>query len=221
MPIAIAIDGPASSGKGTVARLTARRLDYAYVDTGAMYRTVALIASRRGVSDDDGAALGALTAGLTFRFAWDGERLRVFVNEEDVSDTIRAEAVGQGASRVSVHPPVRTALLDQQRALAVGGGVVMEGRDIGTVVLPNAELKIFLDASLDVRATRRTAEMTRRGLAASLSDIREEIRVRDVRDRTRPVAPLKQAPGAIYVDTSDMTAASAAEHIASLAEALA
>ncbi|MDG1482110.1 MAG: (d)CMP kinase [Myxococcota bacterium] len=221
MPVRIAIDGPASSGKGTVARLTARRLGYAYVDTGAMYRAVALFAQRRGVSTSDSEALGVLTAGLSFGFAWNGSRLTVYVNEENISELIRDEAVGQGASQVSIHPPVRAALLEQQRDLASAGGVVMEGRDIGTVVLPDAELKIFLDASLDVRAARRTAEMTRRGLTASLPQIREEIRIRDVRDRTRPVAPLTQAPGAIYVDTSSMTAAEAAEHIAQLAEALA
>ncbi len=220
MPIRIAIDGPASSGKGTVARLTARRLGYAYVDTGAMYRTVALIAERRGVSMDEGEALGVLASGLRFSFSWDGERLQVFVDAEDVTDAIRAESVGQGASRVSVHPPVRAALLDQQRSLAAAGGVVMEGRDIGTVVLPDAELKIFLDASLDVRAARRTAELDRRGMQADLEGIREEIRVRDVRDRSRPVAPLVQAEGAIYLDTSELTAVAAAERIVALAAAL-
>lgn len=220
MPIRIAIDGPASSGKGTVARLTARRLGYAYVDTGAMYRIVALIASRRGLSLEDGAAVGVVTAELAFSFSWDGERLRVSVDGEDVSDLIRAEAVGQGASRVSVHPSVRSALLDQQRSLAAAGGVVMEGRDIGTVVLPGAELKIFLDASLDVRATRRTEELQRRGISASFADIREEIRVRDVRDRTRSAAPLRQAEDAIYLDTSDLTAESASRKIAELASRL-
>ena len=219
MPIRIAIDGPASSGKGTVARLTAQLLDYAYVDTGAMYRSVALCALRQSLSLEDGEALGALTRALRFAFSWDGARLRVRVDGEDVSSAIRAEAVGQGASRVSVHPSVRAALLDQQRRLAAGGGVVMEGRDIGTVVLPDAELKIFLDASLDVRARRRTDEMLRRGLAASLAVIRAEIEERDIRDRSRPVAPLRQAAGAVYLDTSALTPQEAAAQIAALAEA--
>ena len=220
MPIRIAIDGPASSGKGTVARLTARRLDYAYVDTGAMYRAVALLALRDGLSLSDGDSLGGLTRGLRFAFAWDGTRLQISVNGEDVSDAIRAETVGQGASRVSIHPPVREALLDQQRRLASAGGVVMEGRDIGTVVLPDAELKIFLDASLDVRARRRTEEMIRRGMDASLETTRAEIQERDIRDRSRLVAPLRQAAGAVYLDTSALTPEEAVERIASLAKAV-
>ncbi|HMV67426.1 MAG TPA: (d)CMP kinase, partial [Myxococcota bacterium] len=163
MGITIAVDGPASSGKGTVARAVARALGYAYVDTGAMYRSVALVASRRGVGWDDEPALADLAAGLSFRFGWDGARLRVEVDGEDVTAAIRADTFGTGASRVSRLPRVRAALLDLQRALGAAGGVVMDGRDIGTVVLPAADLKVYLDADVHERARRRHAEIVGRG----------------------------------------------------------
>lgn len=211
----IAIDGPASSGKGTVARLTARALGYAYIDTGAMYRAVAYFAERQGVSWEDGARLGALASGLQFVFRWDGASLRVVVNGEDISEAIRSAALGQGASRVSVFPAVRTALLEQQRGLAAQGGVVMEGRDIGTVVLPKAALKVFLEASLEARAARRTAELRRRGEAVSEAAMQAELRERDARDRGRLVAPLQQAPDARLLDTTLLSAEQAAETIVS------
>ena len=220
MPVAIAIDGPASSGKGTVARLTAQMLGFAYIDTGAMFRTVAFLAQRQGISWEDDEALGALASALVFAFSWNGQTLKIEVNGEDLSAAIRAESVGQGASRVSVHPSVRRALLEQQRRLSQVGNMVMEGRDIGTVVLPDAALKIFLDAALDARAARRTQELNRRGLRANFHDIREEIRIRDVRDRTRSHAPLRQADDAIYLDTTELTAEEAAERIVSLARTL-
>ena len=182
-----------------------------------MYRAVAFICGRRGLPLEDAVETGAVADSLDFSFTWDGDSLKVAVNGEDLTLAIRAESVGQGASRVSTHPSVREALLDRQRSLATAGGVVMEGRDIGTVVLPDAELKIFLDASLDARARRRTDELNRRGFAASYDEIREEIRVRDVRDRTREVAPLKQAEGAIYLDTTGLSAEAAADRIVALA----
>jgi cytidylate kinase len=217
MSLRIAIDGPASSGKGTVARLVARHLGYAYVDTGAMYRAVALFARRRGVSWDDAAGLSALTLSLTFAFSWRRERLVVSVCGEDVSLAIREPEIGQGASRVSVHPGVRAALLSVQQGLARTGGVVMEGRDIGTVVLPNAELKVYLDAEVAVRAHRRAAELRRRGEPVLLAEIASELQQRDARDRGRAVAPLKQAADAVYLDTTAMDAVSATAEIVRLA----
>ena len=217
MTIAIAIDGPASSGKGTVARMVARTMNYAYIDTGAMYRSVALLAERAGVSLSDGPALGRLAAGLRFAFAWDGEALRIEVSGEDLSSAIRSESVGQGASKVSAHPEVRAALLGLQQQLGSAGGVVMEGRDIGTVVLPDAALKIFLDAELDTRAARRTAELRRRGLDVTLAEIAAEIRQRDAQDRGRAIAPLLQAEDAFYLDTTALTPEQVAARIAEMA----
>ena len=214
----IAIDGPASSGKGTVARMVAQRLGYAYIDTGAMYRAVAHAAEQQGVSWDDGAALGQVAAGLSFGFRWDGASLRVLVNGEDVSDTIRSAELGQGASRVSVFPEVRTALLERQRELARDGRVVMEGRDIGTVVLPDARLKVFLEASLEARAVRRADEFRRKGQGdVQTAEVMAELRERDARDRGRSVAPLRQAADARLLDTTALSAAQAADVIVSWA----
>ncbi|MEL6346895.1 MAG: (d)CMP kinase [Myxococcota bacterium] len=220
MPIQIAIDGPASSGKGTVARLVARKLGYAYIDTGSMYRSVALFSRRARVEWDDGERLGALADVLRFRFPWDGERLRVIVNDEDVTEALRQEEIGQGASKVSVFPAVRGALLSLQRGLASLGGVVMEGRDIGTVVLPDAELKVFLDATVQARAARRTEELQRRGVCVSRDAVEAELRTRDARDRGRSVAPLRQATDARYLDTTSMSAEQAADQIVEWARSL-
>lgn len=215
--LTIAVDGPASSGKGTVARAVARALGYQYVDTGSMYRAVALFARRRGIAWDDAPALAQLAAELRFRFDWDGELLRVEVDGEDVTGALREDAIGNGASTVSAHPAVRTALLEQQRALGARGGVVMDGRDIGTVVLPDADLKVFLDAALDERARRRHEELLRRGEVLRYAQVREAIAERDRQDREREVAPLRQAPDAVYVDTTDLTIRQAVDVLLALA----
>ena len=219
--ITIAIDGPASSGKGTVARTVARRLNYAYIDTGAMYRSVALAAQRRGLDLAHADELGQLTTTLEFQFRWSGSGLLVIVNGEDWSDAIRTETVGKGASDVAVHAPVRAALLERQRALAQEGGIVMDGRDIGSVVLPDADLKIFLDASVDERARRRHAELVARGLDVSLDTIRNEVSERDHQDRTRAEAPLIQTEDAVYLDTTAMSAEASAEQIVQMVSDLA
>ena len=219
--ITIAIDGPASSGKGTVARTVARRLNYAYIDTGAMYRSVALAAQRRGLDLAHADELGQLTTTLEFQFRWSSSGLRVIVNGEDWSDAIRTETVGKGASDVAVHAPVRAALLERQRALAREGGIVMDGRDIGSVVLPDADLKIFLDASVDERARRRHAELVARGLDVSLDTIRNEVSERDHQDRTRAEAPLIQTEDAVYLDTTAMSAEASAEQIVQMVSDLA
>lgn len=217
MPIAIAIDGPASSGKGTVARAVAQLLGYRYVDTGAMYRAVALVAREHQLSWDDGPALGRLAARLRFDFAWDEDVLRVWVDGRDVTRTIRQDGMSIGASAVSRHPEVRNALLGLQRDLGAQGGVVMDGRDIGTVVLPGAELKVYLDASLDERARRRHEEIVRRGEVVHLDDVRANMDARDRQDASRDVAPLRVADDAIVVDTTDMTVPSVVRRIKELA----
>lgn len=216
-PIAIAIDGPASSGKGTVARLVAGALGYAYVDTGAMYRCVAFIAQRRGVDLGDGPALAAMIAELRFLLSWRDGALVVEVNGEDLSAAIRTEAVGQGASTVATLPEVRAALLQLQRSLGAAGGVVMDGRDIGTVILPNAELKVFLDASAEVRAQRRQLELSQRGVQVTDAEVLSELLARDARDSNRAAAPLRAADDAVHVDSSVLTPQEVADRVVALA----
>jgi len=216
-PIRIAVDGPGSAGKGTVARGLARALGYQYVDTGSMYRAVALVAQSRGVSWSDGDAVARLAAALTFHFSWDGDVLRIEVDGVDITRAIRDDAVGLGASAVSVHPQVRRTLVDLQRALALDGGVVMDGRDIGTVVLPDAELKVFLDATLDERARRRHDELVRRGEPASFAQVRDALARRDHQDRERAASPLRPADDALQVDTSELTIRQAIDAVLALA----
>ena len=215
--LTIAVDGPASSGKGTVARGAARALRYRYLDTGAMYRAVALYAARQRIDFDDGPAIAAIARALDFDFVWDGDVLRVLVNGEDLTRAIRTDEVGQGASSVSRHAEVREALLGLQRELARDGGVVMDGRDIGTVVLPDADLKIYLDAALGERARRRHDELLRRGEARSLEAVRDALAARDLQDRQRPVAPLCAAADAVSIDTTSLTAMQVVEQVLLLA----
>lgn len=196
--ISIAVDGPASSGKGTVARRVAASLGYDHVDTGAMYRAVAWACSERGVGWEDAAGAAAVAGSLEFAFPLVDGAVRVRVDGSDVSAIIRGEQIGSGASRVAAIPGVRAALLSAQRELGRRGGVVMDGRDIGTVVLPGAQLKIYLDASLEERARRRQREFPARGYA----DIYEELRLRDDRDMNRAVAPLRAAEDAIHIDST-------------------
>ena len=216
-PIRIAIDGPASSGKGTVARLVARSLGYAYVDTGAMYRCIGLACRRRGVAVADEVGCGAIAAQAEIRFEWDGEVQRVFLEGADVSQAIRRVEIGQAASDVAVLPAVRSALLDTQRALGDAGGVVMDGRDIGTVVLPEAELKIFLVASLGERARRRWAELAKRGTPQALSEVEREIESRDTQDAGRSTAPLAQADDAVRIDSTHASPSEVASQVEALA----
>lgn len=217
--LTIAIDGPAASGKGTAARMLAQKLDYAYIDTGAMYRAVGLLARQSGLDCFDGVAVGALAARLRFAFHWDGDHLRIFVDGRDLTGAIRAEAAGQDASAVATLPAVRAALLDQQRALAQDGGVVMDGRDIGTVVLPQADLKVYLDASPRERARRRTDELRRRGGSADLDQVFSEISARDHQDRTRATAPLRQADDAILLDTTGLPPSAVVTRLHALVQA--
>jgi cytidylate kinase len=206
----VAIDGPAGAGKSTVARLLADALGFVLVDTGALYRAVALSAKRAGVQFADGPKVGevarAFVAKKAFEFHRDPRRgVSVLLDGEDISDAIRTAEMGMGASTVSAHPQVRDALLEMQRQAGSGGGVVLEGRDIGTVVFPDAEVKFFLTARPEVRAQRRFAELVAKGAPVTLAETIEDIRRRDEQDTTRAVAPLMPARDAVLVDDSDMT----------------
>lgn len=215
-PLVIAIDGPAGAGKSTAARALARRLGFFLLDTGAIYRAVALVASRRQIAFADADALGRLAASLPIRF---DEAGAVFVGDEDVSAAIRTPEMSQGASTVSAHPPVRAALLELQRALAARGRCVVEGRDIGTVVLPWAPLKIFLTASPQVRARRRYDELAGKGQTVDLQKTLAELLERDERDSTRATAPLRQADDAVLLDTSGLDETAVVDRMEALARA--
>jgi len=200
--LVVAIDGPAGAGKSTVSRRLAEALGYRYVDTGAMYRIIGVLAAEAGIDLTDGAALGALCDRTSMSFEDRHGRLRVFANGRDLSSAIRTAAAGQLASRVSAVPAVREHLVAKQRAMAAGGGVVMEGRDIGTVVCPDAAVKVFLDASPHERARRRAHELHGAPTAAEVERMAQEIAERDARDRTRTHSPLRPATDAVVVDTT-------------------
>ena len=214
----VAIDGPAGSGKSTVARALATKLGFVHVDTGALYRAVALLAIRQKIAADDEAGLAAAmkSARIEFRSLAAGNRL--FVNGEDISDKIRSEEVSKAASQVSAHAAVRSGLLGLQRALGGKGGSVLEGRDIGTVVFPDADVKIFLNASPEERARRRAAELTARGAPASAAAVLADMRERDKSDSTRALSPLKKAEDATEVDTTRLSIVQVIDHIADLVE---
>ena len=215
--LTIAVDGPASSGKGTVARGVARALGYQYIDTGAMYRTVALFASRQGVEWSNEDAVAQVARGLRFGFAFAGDLLRVFANNEEVTTEIRKNEISEGASDVSRYRAVRTALLHLQRELGASGAVVMDGRDIGTVILPNAQLKVYLDAAPEERARRRHQELLSSGEDVSLDEVLRLLLERDKQDMEREAAPLKQAEDAVYLDTTHQSVPQAIEAVLALA----
>jgi cytidylate kinase len=196
----ITIDGPAGAGKSTAARALARRLGYRLIDTGAMYRALAWSVARAGLPVEDTPALRRHLASVDV--ALDGER--VFVDGRDVSGEIRTREISDLTSRLTRLAPVRERATPLQRQMAAAGGVVLEGRDTGTVVCPDADVKFYLDASDDARARRRQAELGGRGVAVTLDVVRDEIAVRDRQDTTRALAPLRKAPDAIMVDTTDL-----------------
>lgn len=198
----IAIDGPSGAGKGTVARTVARRLEYMHVDTGAMYRAVAWLAGHEGLDLQDEPAVAALAASAALEIS-----SAITVNGHDVTEAIRTPEMDRAAAIVARHPAVRAALVRRQRAYGDEGGVVMEGRDIGTVVFPNADVKVFLDASPDERARRRAADPAHasgRG-GAAVASVADALAARDASDRTRAVSPLTKADDAVYVDTTGIT----------------
>jgi len=198
----IAIDGPSGTGKSTVARGLARRLGCRYIDTGAMYRAAALVARERGVSADDPAGLADVLRDFPVDYRQVSGQVRVLLAGRDVTEAVRLPGVGDEASRLSRFPGVRALLLEKQRALARDGSVVMEGRDVGTVVLPGADLKIFLDADEQVRLERRLRQWREQGIEASPEELAREVRERDRRDASRSEAPLVPAGDAYRVDTS-------------------
>ncbi len=200
----VAIDGPAGSGKSTSAKLVAKKLGYLYIDTGAMYRAVTYLAMGNNVLQDTEAIIKiAKNSDINLKFI-DGVT-HVSVDEIDITDKIRTPEVNRNVSEISKIKEVREALVKKQQEYARNGGVVMEGRDIGTVVLPNADVKIFLTASIEERAKRRTKEFEEKGISISLKEVEDNIRQRDVIDSTRDVSPLVKAPDAVEVDTSKVT----------------
>lgn len=224
-PFIVAIDGPAGAGKSTASRLVAARLGFAMVDTGAIYRTVALAATRRGVALDDDAALGALLPSIEIRFAPPSEpggAQRVFLGREDVSLEIRTPPMSLGASKVSARPVVRAGLLDLQRRLALApenAGAVLEGRDIGTVVFPDADAKFFVTASPEERARRRHAELLAKGDPSTYAEVLADQLRRDRDDSERAVAPLRPAEDAIVVDTTGVPIEAVVDRLAAEATA--
>lgn len=215
MKINIAIDGPSAAGKSTIAKRLAKALGYSHLDTGAMYRCVGYLAAQRGIDLYDEDALTEMTASMRIRFDSEGH---VFLNEEDVSAAIRENRVSMLASSVSVHPRVRKLLVDMQRQMALDKGVIMDGRDIGTVVLPDAELKIFMVASVEARARRRYQEYLDKHIEADYDTICEDIKKRDDQDMHRAASPLTKAADAHEIDTSDMSIEEVCAAILSLVE---
>ena len=213
----IAIDGPVGSGKSTVARLVAELLGYLHLNSGAMYRAVALGALRAGVSLDDAAGLERVARAARIELEMDGAARRVLLDGEDVTARLRGPEMSQQASRVALVPGVRRVLVANQQRMAAAGGIVVEGRDIGTVVFPHAELKIFLDADIEVRARRRWLEYEQKGRPTDLPRMIEEVKERDHRDRDRAASPLRRAADAVYVDCSAMEAEEVARLVALLA----
>ena len=196
----IAIDGPTASGKGTVAQRVAQALGWGYLDSGALYRLCALAALRSGVDLDDEPALAALAAALPVRFVGD----RIQLDGHDVSSAIRDESVGNVASRIAVYPALRAALLGLQRGFRRPPGLVADGRDMGTIVFPDATLKVFLTASAGSRAGRRYKQLIEKGFSANLADLLRDLQQRDARDHHREVAPLRPAEGAVVIDSTHL-----------------
>ena len=205
MSMNIAIDGPAGAGKSTIAKKLAQELGFIYVDTGAMYRAMAYYFLQNGIASDDEAAIAKACPAVDVTIAYENGEQQVLLNGENVNGVIRTEQVGNMASATSVYPVVRKKLVELQQELAAKADVIMDGRDIGTCVLPNAQVKIYLTASSKTRATRRYEELTAKGESCDLEEIEKDIIERDYRDMHRETSPLKQAEDAVLVDSSDLT----------------
>ena len=215
--ISVAIDGPSGAGKSTLARAAAKELGFVYVDTGAIYRTVACHTLRRGVDPQDGAAVEGLLPEISIAMSYDGSGLqRMFLNGEDLTDLIRTQEVSMAASKVSAHPAVRAFLLEMQRKMAERYSVIMDGRDIGTVVLPRADVKIFLTASSEARARRRWLELREKGVEKDFQQLLRETRERDENDTNRAAAPLRPAEDAVELDTTELTFEESRQRILSI-----
>ena len=201
----IAIDGPAGAGKSTIAKLVAEELSFVYVDTGAMFRAMALYMLRNGVNVEREEDVGKACNSIDITITYADKEQQVILNNENVSGLIRTEEVGNTASKIAVYAPVRTKLLELQRELAVKENVIMDGRDIGTAVLPNAQTKIYLTASSKERARRRVEQLEQNGIKSNIDEVEADIIKRDEQDMNRKIAPLRQADDAKYLDTSDMS----------------
>lgn len=218
MPINIAIDGPAGAGKSTVAKQVARKLGYIYVDTGAMYRAMALYFIRQGIDKEDQASIEKVCRDVEISLEYADGAQQIFLNGENVTGLIRTEEVGNMASATSVYLPVRKKLVELQQRIAQRKDVVMDGRDIGTCVLPFADVKVYLTADSRVRALRRFKELREKNVECDLDEIEKDIIERDYRDMHREHSPLKQAEDAVLLDTSDMTLEEVLEEMTQLAE---
>ncbi len=216
MKMNVAIDGPAGAGKSTIAKLCAKKMDLIYVDTGAMYRAVALYLLESGIDVNDRSAVAEKCKGAGVDIKYEDGVQNVYLNGTNVTGRLREEAVGNTASVTSAVPEVRAQIFSLQRGLAERGGLIMDGRDIGTVVMPDADVKIYLTASSEVRAKRRVLELEAKGEHPDFEEVKKDIEDRDHRDMTREISPLKQADDAILVDTSDMTIDEVVEKICSL-----
>ncbi len=212
----VTIDGPSSSGKGTISRIVAARVGWHLLDSGALYRLVALGGILRGLDPDDVEQHVSIARTMRVEFGGTGGEERVLLNGQDVTRRIRTEEAGAGASRVAAWPAVRAALLDRQRAFARAPGLVADGRDMGTVIFPEARLKVFLTASAEERAKRRHNQLIEKGSAASLAALSREIAERDLRDSTRQVAPLRPAPDAQLLDSTGLSIDAVVERVLSL-----
>ena len=215
----ITIDGPSGAGKGTVARLIALELGFNLLDSGAIYRILGLAATDARIELDDIDALVALSNSLDLRFPYNAQATEIVLNGISVGEQLRTQAAADAASQVAIHPPVRDALMGLQRRQARDPGLVGDGRDLGTIVFPDANLKIFLDASVEVRAERRYLELIQSGQTVERSAILRDLEIRDVRDRTRKVAPLVPADDAYVIDSSDKTAAQVVADVRDLCRA--
>jgi cytidylate kinase len=213
--LVIAIDGPAGAGKSTVAKLLARDLGLSYLDTGAMYRALALAAQRAGLKADDGGAAAELGRRSDISFG-PGDPQHVFLDGQDVTKEIRLPEIGELASALSVFPPVRRVLVERQKAIVAQGGVVLEGRDATTIIAPHAQVKVYLTASLEERAQRRFVELQAKGHESAYEQVRKEVESRDHRDITRDDSPLTVAPGAQLVESAGLTPAQVVDKIKAL-----
>lgn len=215
--LVIAIDGPAGAGKSTIAKIVAEQLGYAYIDTGAMYRSVTwkFLQTKEAFDEE---FISLLSEAMVIEFKPEAKVNRVFVDGIEVTDAIRSPEVTKNVSKIAAIGSVRIAMVEQQRRMGESGGVLMDGRDIGTVVFPNADIKLFLTASVDERARRRYKELVEKGLDVNLDELKAEISLRDKQDSERKISPLRKADDAMLLDTSDMTIAEVADYIIKLVQ---